>query len=91
MAFCSGGTLEHRLRTYQIRHEINDNQVISVRRKESTHIVHQWMREFCSGIAWLESKQYAHGDIRPQNLLLDSKDHLKLTDFDSAGKYGSDL
>jgi len=43
------------------------------------------------GTAWLKSKQYAHGDIRPHNLLLDDKDHLKLTDFGSAAKYGSHL
>ena len=91
MAFYSGGTLEQRLRIYQIRHEINDDHVISVRHKESTHLVYRWMRELCSGTAWLESKQYAHGDIRPHNLLLDDKDHLKLTDFGSAGKYGSHL
>jgi hypothetical protein len=40
MAFYSGGTLEQRL-----RHEINNDQVISVRRKESTHLVYRWMRE----------------------------------------------
>ncbi len=49
------------------------------------------MRQLCSAIAWLESQSYAHGDIRPGNLLLDDKDHLKLADLGSAGKYGSDL
>jgi serine/threonine protein kinase len=39
----------------------------------------------------LESRQYAHGDICSGNLLLDSEDHLKLVDFGSADKYGSDL
>ena len=41
--------------------------------------------------AWLESRQYAHDDIQLVNLLLDSEDHLKLADFGSANKYGSDL
>jgi serine/threonine protein kinase len=91
MAFYSGGNLEQRLRIHQIRHEINSDQVISVRRKEPTHLIRRWIRQLCSATAWLESRQYAHGDIRPANLLLDSKDHLKLADFDSADKYGSGL
>jgi serine/threonine protein kinase len=91
MAFYSGGTLEQRLRAHQIRHEVNNGQVVSVRCKEPTHLIHRWMRQLCSATAWLESRQYAHGDIRPENLLLDSKDHLKLADFGSANKYGSDL
>jgi hypothetical protein len=41
MAFYSGGTLEQRLRIHQIRHEINNDQVISVRRKEPTHLIHR--------------------------------------------------
>ena len=45
MAFYSGGTLEQHLGIYQIRHEINGDQVILVRRKESTHLVYRWMRE----------------------------------------------
>lgn len=49
------------------------------------------MRQLCSAAAWLESHQCSHGEIRPDNLLLDGKDHLKLTDFSSADKYGSDL
>ena len=91
MTFYSGGTLEQRLRIHQIRHEINNDQVISVRRKEPTHLIHRWMRHLCSATASLESRQYAHGDIRPGNLLFDSEDHLKLADFGSADKYGSDL
>jgi serine/threonine protein kinase len=91
MAFYSGGTLEERLRIHQIRDGINDDQVISVQRKYPKHLIHRWMRQLCNATAWLESQSYAHGDIRPDNLLLDDKDHLKLTDFGSAGKYGSDL
>src|SRR5271168_1340713 len=91
MAFYSGGTLEQRLRTHQIRDKINNDQVISVQRKEPAHLIHRWMRQLCSATAWLESRQYAHGDIRPVNLLLDCEDHLKLADFGSADKYGSDL
>jgi serine/threonine protein kinase len=91
MVFYSDGTLERRLSIHQIRHEFNNDQVISVRCKEPTHLIHQWMRQVKSATAWLESRQYAHGNIRPGNLLLDSEDHLKLANFGSADKYGSDL
>jgi len=91
MAFYSSGTLEQRLRIYQIKDDINNDQVISVRRRYLIYLIHRWMRPLCGATAWLESQYYAHGDIRPDNLLLDGKNHLKLNDFSSAGKYGSDL
>jgi serine/threonine protein kinase len=49
------------------------------------------MRQLYNTSAWLESRQYTHGDIRLSNLLLDSEDHLKLTNFGSTNKYKSDL
>jgi hypothetical protein len=36
-----GGTLEQHLRIYQIRHEVDNDQSISVRRKEPTHLIHR--------------------------------------------------
>lgn len=45
--------------------------------------------ELSNAAAWLESLGYVHTDIRPPNLLLDSHDHLKLTDFDSVRDIGT--
>ena len=45
--------------------------------------------ELSSAVAWLESHGYAHTDIRPENLILDSDDHLNLTDFDNMEKIGT--
>ena len=45
--------------------------------------------ELCWAAAWLEHLGYVHGDLRPNNLLLDGDDHLKLTDFDCAQKIGA--
>ena len=36
--------------------------------------------------AWLKSLGYVYTDIRPPNLLLNSQDHLKLSDFNSMAK-----
>ena len=47
------------------------------------------MTELADASAWLESLGFAHGDIRPPNLLLDSNDHLKLIDFDNTTEAGS--
>ncbi|KAI0836104.1 hypothetical protein F5Y06DRAFT_274186 [Hypoxylon sp. FL0890] len=44
--------------------------------------------ELCRAVLWLESLGYIHGDLRPNNLLLDGNDHLKLGDFDCAQKIG---
>lgn len=35
----------------------------------------------------VEGLGYIHGDLRPNNLLLDGKEHLKVADFDCAEKF----
>ena len=40
-------------------------------------------------IACLEYLGFAHGDLRPPNLLLDGEDHLKVSDFDSIATIGA--
>lgn len=37
-------------------------------------------------LEYLDSKEIAHRDLKPDNFLLDSLMHLKLTDFGSAKK-----
>lgn len=39
-------------------------------------------------MVWLEGLGYVHGDLRPSNLLLDEREHLKLADFDCAERVG---
>ena len=48
------------------------------------------MTELANGTAWLESLGFAHGDLRPENVLLNSQDHLKIADFDCANLLGSE-
>ncbi|KAI2616343.1 putative Rho-associated protein kinase [Hypoxylon sp. NC1633] len=51
----------------------------------------QWMLQLSSAASSLEAHGYAHGDINPQNILLDAQDQLKLIDFDHSLKVGDDL
>ncbi|KAH0592480.1 hypothetical protein MHUMG1_09751 [Metarhizium humberi] len=44
----------------------------------------QWMLQLSSAVACIENLGYAHGDINPQNVLVDDNDQLKLIDFDHA-------
>ncbi|KAL1865922.1 hypothetical protein VTK73DRAFT_5006 [Phialemonium thermophilum] len=87
LAFMSGGPLDVRLRSNQIRQGYF-GKVIRVLKTDPVELVERWLQELCSGVIWLESLGYVHGDLRPTNLLLDGQDHLKLADFDCAEKVG---
>lgn len=50
-----------------------------------------WMLQLASAAACLERIGYAHGDINPQNILLDAHDKVRLIDFDHAPKTGDSL
>ncbi|KJZ70618.1 hypothetical protein HIM_10006 [Hirsutella minnesotensis 3608] len=51
----------------------------------------QWMLQLSSAAACLEALGYAHGDINPQNILLDDYDQIKLIDFDHSLRVGDML
>ncbi|RAH87610.1 hypothetical protein BO86DRAFT_444520 [Aspergillus japonicus CBS 114.51] len=48
----------------------------------------EWMNDLAEGAAFLESLNLAHGDLRPENILLD-RNRLKLSDFGCAAKVGT--
>lgn len=87
LAFMSGGSLDDRLKSHQIR-EGHFGKVLRVDKLEPIELVEQWLRELCGAVVWLESLGYVHGDLRPSNFLLDGIDHLKLADFDCVEKVG---
>lgn len=49
-----------------------------------------WINDLAQAVAFLESLNLAHGDLRPENILLD-RDRLKLSDFDCTAEIGTDF
>lgn len=47
-----------------------------------------WIKEIASAASWLESLDYFHGDLRPENILLGEIEHVKVCDFGRAQKRG---
>lgn len=82
------GSLEARLFSNQIR-DFKKQICLQVLRLEPILKIEQWAAELAGAIAWLESLGLVQGDLRPANLLLDKGDHLKLSDFDSSAKIGT--
>lgn len=60
-------------------------------RIEGPRPILQWMFQLSSAVACLEALGYAHGDINPQNILLDRFDQVNLIDFDHILKAGDAL
>ncbi|KAF2741755.1 hypothetical protein M011DRAFT_413925, partial [Sporormia fimetaria CBS 119925] len=51
----------------------------------------QWIRQLASALAWIEQLGYVHGDVRPENILLDTNENIRLGDFDAAVKIGDQV
>ncbi len=54
------------------------------------HTQLRWIRQIASALTWLEELGYAHGDLRPANILL-NKDHVRLVDFDASVSIGQEV
>ena len=72
------------------RRDYKKGVCLEVLRFEPLLKIEQWAMEIAEALAWLESLNLVHGDLRPANILLDRYDHLKLADFDSVAKIGSE-
>jgi serine/threonine protein kinase len=86
LPFMRGGSLEARIRANQRRDKLG---ALTVQHKEPLQMVERWAMELTGAVAWLETLGLVHGDLRPPNILLDDRDHLKLADFDCVDKIGS--
>ncbi|KKK22203.1 hypothetical protein ARAM_003252 [Aspergillus rambellii] len=70
---------------------IRDQQtmvVTKVEKLEPLPLRKEWMNDLAQAVAFLESLNLAHGDLRPENILLD-RNRLKLSDFDCTGEIGT--
>ncbi|KAJ5142566.1 protein kinase-like protein [Penicillium bovifimosum] len=63
--------------------------VTSVNRLEPLHLRLAWMNSVTQAIAFLETLNLAHGDLRPDNILLDGNLRIKVTDFDYTAPFGT--
>ncbi len=81
--------LSWRIQQNHVR-RVDSTQVIKVERLEPLPLRMTWMNDLSHGVAFLESLGLAHGDLRPENILLD-RNRLKLADFDCTAKIGSEF
>lgn len=75
------------------KHQIRDQQTTIVSKVETLEplpLRMEWMNDLAQAVAFLESLNLAHGDLRPENILLD-RNRLKLSDFDCTAEIGSDF
>ncbi|CAG8376427.1 unnamed protein product [Penicillium salamii] len=87
--------LEHmRDGSLSIRIQLNHNfdrttrLVTHVDRLEPLYRRLAWMNDVTQAIAFLESFHLAHGDLRPENILIDGN-RIKVTDFDNTAAFGT--
>ncbi|CCE32190.1 uncharacterized protein CPUR_06050 [Claviceps purpurea 20.1] len=51
----------------------------------------RWITQLASALSWIEGLGFAHGDLRPANILLTANDNIRLADFDVSVKIGQEL
>ncbi|PWY72445.1 kinase domain-containing protein [Aspergillus sclerotioniger CBS 115572] len=82
-------SLSTRIQDNHIRNQ-QTKQVTEVKRLEPLSLRKRWMNDLAQAIAFLESLDLAHGDLRPDNILLD-RDQLKVSDFDCTAEIGTEF
>ncbi|OIW23354.1 hypothetical protein CONLIGDRAFT_649870 [Coniochaeta ligniaria NRRL 30616] len=87
LVYMAGGSLDARFRNHQVR-ESPFGTVLRVTETESTALLAIWLFQLVGAVVWLEGLSYVHGDLRPANMLLSVRDHLRLADFDYAETMG---
>ncbi|KIP01751.1 hypothetical protein PHLGIDRAFT_40751, partial [Phlebiopsis gigantea 11061_1 CR5-6] len=55
-------------------HYINTNNFVETE-------IHRFLTEIATGLAYLHGQNVVHGDLHPNNILIDDKRHIQLTDF----------
>ncbi len=46
-----------------------------------------YFKQLISGLQYIHSRGFVHGDIRPDNLMIDKEGNLRISDFRSMSKY----
>ncbi|KAM3512609.1 hypothetical protein MY11210_003784 [Beauveria gryllotalpidicola] len=82
-------SLSSRIQRNHIRDQ-HTTMVTKVEKLEPLPLRKEWMNDLAQAVAFLESLNLAHGDLRPENILLD-RNRLKLSDFDCTAEIGTDF
>lgn len=90
LEYMPGFSLSERLQRHQIR-DLKSTRVLSVQSLEPLSLRKTWMKALAEGVAWLESLGLAHGDLKPENVLVDKQDRVKIGDFDCTNSIGSEF
>ncbi|KAH8587235.1 kinase-like domain-containing protein, partial [Bisporella sp. PMI_857] len=90
LEYMSRFSLSERLQRRQIR-DPKSTRVSSVQSLEPLPLRKTWMKALAEGAAWLESLGLAHGDLKPENVLVDEQDRVKIADFDCTNTIGSEF
>jgi serine/threonine protein kinase len=85
-----GFSLSERLQRHQIR-DPKSTRVLLVQSLELLSLRKTWIKALAEGITWLESLGLAHGDLKPENVLVNKQDRLKIRDFDYTNFIGSEF
>ncbi|EFW18215.1 hypothetical protein D8B26_005050 [Coccidioides posadasii str. Silveira] len=82
-------SLSYRIQNNQLR-DLQTSALIKVKKLEPLPLRKVWLNDLAQAVAFLESLNLAHGDLRPDNILIDG-DSLKLSDFDCTAQIGTDF
>ncbi|KAE8406690.1 kinase-like domain-containing protein [Aspergillus pseudonomiae] len=77
-------------RQFNLTRDPGSRVVFKMEKLESLMLGKSWMNDLAQGVPFLGSSNLAHGDLRPENILLD-RDRLKLSDFDCTAEFGTDF
>ncbi|CAI7567365.1 unnamed protein product [Penicillium viridicatum] len=88
--FSSSGIFLEYMRGYKKNHTRDQQTMVvtAVEKLEPLPLRKEWINDLAQAVAFLESVNLAHGDLRPENVLLD-RNRLKLSDFDCTAKIGT--
>ncbi|KAI9793818.1 MAG: hypothetical protein M1835_006976 [Candelina submexicana] len=67
--------LPHMVQTLEQRIKKGDSEPITSETR------YRWAKELSRAMAWLETLEVVHGDLRPVNIFLDAKEEIKVGDF----------
>ncbi|OQD74048.1 hypothetical protein PENDEC_c012G07007 [Penicillium decumbens] len=89
LEYMQDASLYTRIKSNSIKDQPN-TMVFEVKKLEPLPLRKEWMNDLAQAVAFLESLNLAHGDLRPENILFNGN-QIKLSDFDSTAEIGSDF